>query len=269
VWSLIVLVVHFSMFPLPLYFRPMSLAAAAATVLFSVSDPQGDSLGDGGYRLPAARSDAAQLDLRTFTASDQDGKLQLRLTMGGVRNPDKAPNGFSLPVIDVFMGQGRGGQEKLGSTGFRSTPNRGWKYHLRVSPWTASLERDSSASNLPVLSGVKVRVQGASIIVDTGLPAGAYTYWAFTSLYDPLTPDGVAKPQTSANPLRLISIIPNAPTALEVLSPTSQVGLYATLEVPPLNEPVIETNPLLYTTIAGLILALVTSVWGLFSKRGR
>jgi C-terminal binding-module, SLH-like, of glucodextranase len=247
-----------------------SLAAAAATVLFSLSDPQGDSLGDGAYRLPAALSDAAQLDLRTFTASDRDGNLELKLTMGAVRNPDKLPNGFSAPVIDVFLGSGRGGAQKLADTGFRATQNRGWKYHLRVTPFTSTLEKDKSADDLPASSGVKIRVQGASILIDTGLPAGAYTYWAFTSLYDPLTPDGIAKPQATANPLRLVSAIPNAPQALEVLSDISQVGYYRSLEIPPLNEPKLETNPLLYTAIVGAALALVTSIWGLFaSKRTR
>jgi C-terminal binding-module, SLH-like, of glucodextranase len=245
----------------------ISAAAVAATILFSVSDPQGDSLGDGVYTLPAARSDAAQLDLRTFTALDQNDSLRLSLTMGRVQNPDKAPNGFSLPVIDVFMGTGRGGTEKFGDTGFRGTPNRGWKYHLRVTPWKTTLERDGSVPAPSTPDNIAVKVQGASILIDTGLPAAQYTYWAFVSLYDPLTPNGMAKPQLVTNPLRLISTIPDAPAALEVLSPASQVGLYVTREVPPLNEPVLETNPLLYTGGAGLVLALVTTIWGLFGRK--
>ncbi len=245
------------------------MLAAAATILFSVSDPQGDSLGDGAYRLPAARADAAQLDLRTFTATDRDGKLTLSLTMGRVQNPDKAPNGFSVPVIDVFLGGGRGGMEKLAGTGFHTSPGRGWTYHLRVTPWNTTLQENKKTGSAPDSSGVSVRVQGASIIIDTGLPAAAYTYWALVSLYDPLTPDGLARPQVAGNPLRLVSAIPNAPQALEVLSPTSQVGLYSTLEVAPLNEQKLEADPLLYTGIAGLVLTLVTTIWGFFGRSPR
>jgi hypothetical protein len=244
-----------------------AVAAAAATVLFSVSDPQGDGLGDGAYTLPAARRDAAQLDLRTFTAFDTAGNLELRLTMGRVQNPDRAPNGFSVPVIDVFLGTGRGGQERLADTGFKTTPNRGWKYHVRVTPWEAEVTKDSSAADLPDSSGVKVSVQGASIVIQPGLPARQYTYWALVSLYDPLTPDGVARPQAAANPLKLVSSLANAPSALEVLSPNGQLGGYATREIEPLNEPVLETNPLLYTALVGLVLALATTIWGLFGKR--
>lgn len=248
----------------------VSVAAAAATVLFSVSDPQGDPFGDGAYTLPAVRGDAAQMDLRTFTALDNDGKLELRLTFGRVQNPDLAPNGFSLPVIDVFLGSGRGGAQRLAATGFKTTPNRGFKYHLHVTPWSSSIARDKlSAGNLPDSSGVKVTVQGASVVIDTGLPAGAYTYWALVSLYDPLTPDGVAKPQASPSPLKLVTSLENPPAALEVLMPTSQVGLYATREIAPLNEAVLETNPLLFTAIAGVMLALVTTIWGLFTPKNR
>ena len=248
----------------------VSVAAAAVTILFSVSDPQGDPFGDGAYTLPAARGDAAQLDLRTFTALDNNGKLELRLTFGRVQNPDGAPNGFSLPVIDVFLGSGRGGVQKLADTGFQTVANRGFKYHLRVTPWAASAERDKrSAANLPDSSGVKVTVQGASIVIDTGLPAASYTYWALVSLYDPLTATGVAKPQPSPSPLKLVTSLVNPPAALEVLMPASQIGLYATREIAPLNETVLETNPLLFTAIAGVMLALVTTIWGLFAPKNR
>ena len=248
----------------------VSMAAAAATILFSVSDPQGDPFGDGSYALPAARGDAAQLDLRTFTALDHQGKLELRLTFGRVQNPDRARNGFSLPVVDVFLGTGRGGAEKLADTGFKTVPNRGFKYHLRVTPWTVNIERDKrSATDLPDSSGVKVNVQGASVVIDTGLPAASYTYWALVSLYDPLTPNGVAKPQSTPSPLKLVTSLENPLAALEVLMPTSQVGAYATREIAPLNEPVLETNPLLFTAIAGVVLALVTTIWGLFAPKNR
>lgn len=248
----------------------VSVAAAAATILFSVSDPQGDPFGDGAYTLPAARADAAQLDLRTFTALDNNGKLELRLTFGRVQNPDRAPNGFSVPVIDVFLGSGRGGAQTLADTGFKTTLNRGFKYHLRVTPWSSSIERNKrSAGNLPDSSGVKVAVQGASIVIDTGLPAASYTYWALVSLYDPLTQNGVARPQASPSPLKLVTSLENPPSALEVLMATSQVGSYATREIAPLNEPVLETNPLLFTAIAGVVLALVTTIWGLFVPRNR
>ncbi len=240
---------------------------AAGTILFSVSDPQGDALGDGVYALPSTVKDSSVLDLRTFTASDVNQKLELRLSFGSVQNPERAPNGFSEPVIDVFLNTERGGLEELGNTGFHSPPGRGWRYHLHVSGWNAQLETAKNApQNARVSSKVSVRVEGANIVLSTQLPSDAYRYWAFMSLYDPLSKNGVREVSSEASALKLSSNLQDAPTVLDVLSPTSQVGFYASREVSALNEPKLELNPLLYSLFAGLALSLMATIWGLFRK---
>jgi C-terminal binding-module, SLH-like, of glucodextranase len=244
-----------------------SSVLAAGTILFSVSDPQGDALGDGVYALPSTIKDTSVLDLRTFTALDVAQTLELRLSFGSVQNPERAPNGFSEPVIDVFINTERGGLEELGTTGFHTPPGRGWRYHLHVNGWNALLE---TAKNAPqsarVSSKVGVQVDGANIVISTQLPADAYRYWAFVSLYDPLSKHGVTEVSSEASALHLSSNLQDAPTVLDVLSPTSQVGFYASREVPALNEPKLELNPLLYSLFAGLALSLVATIWGLFRK---
>ncbi len=241
---------------------------AAGAILFSASDPQGDALGDGSYSLPSARRDAAQLDIRTFTALDNDGKLELQVSMGRIQNQDKAPNGFSNAVIDVFIGLGRGGNNNLNSSGFNTPPGKGWYYHIHVTPWVTTLKRDSSADGtaLPKSRTAQTSVSGANIIIKTDIPAGAYTYFAISSLYDSLSVTGVAQPQNQRSPLKLYSPIANAPSALDVLFENPQLGLYASKEVPALNEPKFETNPLLYTGIIGVALVLITTIWGLFDR---
>ncbi len=244
-----------------------SRALAAGTVLFSVSDPQGDALGDGVYALPSTLKDVSVLDLRTFTASEVKQKLELRLSFGSVQNPERAPNGFSEPVIDVFLNTERGGIEELGVTGFLSPPGRGWRYHLHVNGWNALLE---TAKNAPqstrVSSKVGVQVDGANIILSTQLPADAYRYWAFISLYNPLSKLGVQQVSSDASALHLSSNLQDAPPVLDILSPNSQVGFYASREVTALNEPKLEFNPLLYSLFAGLALSLMATIWGLFRK---
>jgi C-terminal binding-module, SLH-like, of glucodextranase len=242
-------------------------AMAAGTVLYSVSDPRGDALGDGVYALPSTVTDPSTLDLRTFTASDIGQKLELRLSFDSVQNPEHAPNGFSAPVIDVFLNTERGGIEELDMTGFHTPPGRGWRYHLRVNGWNAQLE---TAHNAPaearVSSKVKVQVDGANIVLSTQLPADAYRYWAFVSLYDPLSKHGIQEVGSEISTFRLSSNLQDAPTALDVLSSTSQVGFYASREVPALNEPKLELNPLLYSLFAGLALSLMATIWGLFRR---
>lgn len=244
---------------------------AAGVILFSVSDPAGDALGDGAYVLPAAKNDVSQLDIRTFTALDTNGKLELKIDMGRIQNPDNAPNGFSKPVLDVFIGTGLGGTSNLGDSGFSTRANSGWYYWIRATPWATTLRRDPNADlvQLPSSRTAQTKVSGSSIFIKTDIPAGAYTYYAISSLYDSLTPTGIAQPQPEPSPLKLISPLENAPSGLDILFENRQILLWASREVPPLNEPVLGRNPLFYTGLVGLALVLITTIWGLFgvSKR--
>jgi hypothetical protein len=244
-------------------------ALAAGAILFSVSDPANDALGDGAYTLPAAKTDVSQLDIRTFSALDNNGKLELQLQMGRIQNPDQAPNGFSRPVLDVFVGTGRGGNNSLGGSGFGTRPNSGWYYWIRATPYGVTLRRDPSADfvQLPKNRTAQAKVEGSSVVIQTDIPAGEYTYYAISSLYDSLTPSGVAQPQSEPSPLKLISPLENAPSALDILFENRQIVLWSSREVPPLNEPKLGTNPLIYTGLAGFVILLITTIWGLFTPR--
>jgi hypothetical protein len=244
----------------------MSFALAVTTVLFSASDPQADALGDGAYQLPlAAQAQISSLDLRTFTAYNVDGKLEFRLKFAALSNPQGGPNGFSLPHIQVFVAERRGGEEALGSSGFRTQAGRGWQYHLTATGWFAKLECQSSITNCP--QSVRTRTEGAEVVLETDLPVKAYAYWAVVGLYDPLAVDGLRQPVVQASPLELSSSIPDAPAALDVLSKNSQLALWPSREVPALGEVVVQTNPLLWTGLVGLCLTVLGVVLNLFRKR--
>ena len=252
----------------------MSFALAVTTVLFSAADPQGDALGDGAYQLPvAAQSQASSLDLRTFTAYNNDGKLGFRLGFAALTNTQGGPNGFSLPHIQVFVTERRGGEESLGSSGFRTQAGRGWQYHLTATGWFAKLECPSSITANATTSGsdcpqtVRTRTEGADIVLETDLPIKAYAYWAVVGLYDPLALDGLRQPVLLASPLALSSSIPDAPAALDLLSKNSQLSLWPSREVPALGEVVVQTNPLLWTGLVGLCLTVLGVVLNLFRKR--
>ena len=252
---------------LSLLLTGFSSALATGSVLYSVSDPQGDALGDGLYAFPSTLTDRSVLDLRTFTASDNAGKLELQLSFASVQNTERAPNGFSFAVIDVFLNTERGGIEDLAVTGFHTPPGRGWRYHLRVNGWNVQLETAKNApASARVSSKVAVQVDGANIVLNTQLPAEAYRYWAFVSLYDPLSKNGVKEISAVTSTFALSSNLQDAPSVVDVLSPVSQVSLYNSREVEALNEPKLELNPLLYSLFAGLVLSLVATIWGLFRR---
>ena len=241
----------------------------ASVILFSVADPQGDALGDGGYTLPASLRDAsgqnANLDVRAFTAKEVDGKLELRLSFAQLTNPQAAPNGFSTPSLHLFLAETRGGQEVLGNTGFHTPPGQGWQYHISASGWWVRLECAPSVSNCDA-TGLQAKAEGADVVIRTALPAKPYAYWAFTGLYDPLSMDGLRQPVAQASTLDLSSSLADAPAALEVVSKTSQVGYYGTREVPPLGELIATTNPLLWSGLAGLCLLVGGGMWSLLRR---
>jgi hypothetical protein len=172
-------------------------------------------------------------------------------------------------VLDVFIGTGRGGNSDLGNSGFSTRGNSGWYYWIRATPWAVTVKRDKSADlvQLPAKRTAKALVESSSIIIKTDIPVTDFTYYAMTSLYDSLTPNGIARPQFEASPLKLISPLENAPSALDILFENRQILLWATREVPPLNEPKLGVNPLLFTGLAGLVLVIMTTIWGLFSPR--
>jgi C-terminal binding-module, SLH-like, of glucodextranase len=248
----------------------MSFALAVTTVLFSAADPQGDALGDGAYQLPVvAQSQASSLDLRTFTAYNVDGKLGFRLGFAALTNSQGGPNGFSLPHIQVFVAERRGGEETLGLSGFRTQAGRGWQYHLTATGWFAKLEcpPNGAANGSDCPQTVRTRTEGADIVLETDLPVKAYAYWAVVGLYDPLAVDGLRQPVLQASPLNLASSIPDAPAALDVLSKNSQLALWPSREVPALGEVVVQTNPLLWTGLVGLCMTVLGVVLSLFRKR--
>jgi hypothetical protein len=250
----------------------VSFALAAATILFSLADPRGDALGDGAYTLPS-RIESSTLDLRTFSALSVGGKLEFRLTMDRVTNTENAPNGFSGPIFEIFLAESRGGDEALGPTGFLTPPSHGWHYRLSVNGFTSRLITSSKRAPISDPGAVapstslKVRAEGSDVVIDTDLPAGQYAYWAFVGVYDPLTPTGFKLPVERWTPTQLASAIPDAPAAVDVLSKTSQVGLYASRVVPAVNEPVTRTSPLLLTGLVGLCIALGTTLWGVLRRR--
>ncbi|UCH27526.1 MAG: hypothetical protein JSV66_07790 [Trueperaceae bacterium] len=105
-----------------------------ALVLITLSDPSGDARGDGTLLPPTApvyRSLSA-VDLLEVSLL-QDDTLGLSITMGSLANPLNLPNGFSIPIIEVYLDTVEGGSEELlAGSGLKMPPGTGWEYALRL-----------------------------------------------------------------------------------------------------------------------------------------
>ncbi|WP_343216477.1 glucodextranase DOMON-like domain-containing protein [Deinococcus aestuarii] len=190
--------------------------------LVSFPDPAGDARGDGGYVLPTrpAVSEPA-LDLRGFQAQPQGQGMRFTVALGRIENPWGARSGFSAGVTDIFVKTGVGGVRTLDHLRLNVTGTGGWAYHLRVTGFGASLRKVPEGGGPPTpLPAPTVRVEGTSLVIDAAVPPGDYGYWVTSSVYSPLTPDGVLRPVTSPGPTSLQAGRPGAPVPVDVLLPS-------------------------------------------------
>lgn len=196
-------------------------------------------LGDGTYHLPENLSvtDQNSLDLRNFTASDEEGKLSLEVGLGALSNPLKAPQGFSTAILDIFIKTRVGGSTTLGDTGFETPPGQGWQYHLHLSGFDRAFYRVPRLTPEKLnADDIKVSTSGTTIKVQTPIPAGKYEYWVTVSLFDPLTPAGLVTPVNDTNPYHLTSRLNNPPAPLDVLATGDQGRSYIQRTLPPVGD---------------------------------
>ncbi|GAA5511960.1 hypothetical protein Dcar01_00674 [Deinococcus carri] len=245
--------------------RVLTLLTAA---LLSFSDPAGDARGDGGYILPTRPAMSADaLDLRSFQARPQGGGMRFVVGLGRIENPWGAPGGFSAGVTDIFVGGGLGGQRTL--DGLRlNTTGGGWEYHLRVTGSGSTLERVPEGGGAPVrLPDPTMRVEGTSLVIDAAVPPGEYAYWVTSSVYSPLTPDGVLRPVTTPGPTALQAGRADAPVPVDVLSPSGDPAPYTQGTLAPVGR-TRDTRTLVLVGLGGLGLLLVVAATVRVWRRG-
>lgn len=245
--------------------RVLTLLTAA---LLSLADPAGDARGDGGYVLPqrpAVSQDA--LDLRSFQAAPQGAGMRFTVGLGRIENPWQAPAGFSAGVTDIFVGTGVGGEQRLDALRL-TTEGGGWEYHLRVTGFGSTLERVQPGSDLPLrLPPPTVRVAGTALVIDAAVPPGEYAYWVTSSVYSPLTPDGVLRPVAVPGPLTLEAGRADAPVPVDVLLPSGDPAPYSRGTLPPVGQ-TRDRRSLLLVALGGAGLLLVSLATMTLWRRG-
>ncbi len=213
----------------------LPLLAAAA---FALADPAGDAHGDGSYVLPTHPTvNADALDLREFGAQDAGDKMRFTVGFGAVSNPWHLSSGYSDGVTDIFVKTGLGGSYDLTGLNLRTAGAGGWEYHLRVSGAGAQLEQFVENGTAPAaLPTPQVTRQGTTLVIDSAIPAGQYGYWVTSSVYTPLSADGLLQPTTQAGPGNLQAARAGAPVPVDVLAPASDYSAYQTHELAPAGQ---------------------------------
>ncbi|ADV67824.1 Protein of unknown function DUF2223 [Deinococcus maricopensis DSM 21211] len=231
--------------------------------LISLPDATGDARGDGAYvlpRVPAITEDS--VDLRSFRAENAGGKLRLTVTLGALQNPYGAPLGFSSAAVDVFIKTRVGGAQTLSGTGFQAPAGDGWQYHYRVDGWGARVWFVPDGQREPVERQVRtnVRLSGSSVVLDTTIPAGKYSYWVTSSVYSPFTRDGTLAPTLSGADASLHAPRAGMPSPVDVIANGEQAQAYVTHVLAPQGE-VRDRRSVALLALAGVALLL-----GLFAS---
>jgi C-terminal binding-module, SLH-like, of glucodextranase len=235
-----------------------------AAALLTLPDAAGDTRGDGSYVLPTRPTlSASALDLRELTVEAVDGKLRLTIGLGAVQNPWNAPLGYSAGILDIFVKSRIGGNTTLSKLGFVTPPQQGWQYHIRVSGFASSLEfvPDGQSKPQPRAVNLNVRLSGSTVVLDTPIPAGQYSYWVTSSVYSPFTSDGLLHPGTGGGNASLLAARNNSPIPVDVISGGDQTKAYATGVLQPVGTTRDRRAVLLLAlAAAGLLLGLIASV---------
>lgn len=239
----------------------------AASLLFAQPDAAGDARGDGSYVLPTGlKITEANLDLRELRAEEVGGKLRLTVTLGALANPWNAPQGFSGVIVDIFVKTRLGGRQVLDQTGLNTPAGDGWQYHFRLdglhNRWWSVPEgsQNAEARREPLT----LKVEGTSLVLDTPLKAGQYSYWVTSSVFSPFTPDGLLRPGLQSGPAALASSLPEAPPVVDLIGAGDQAQAYLTRVLAPVGQVRDRRSlALLIAAGAGLLVALLASflVW--------
>ncbi|ANE44803.1 regulator [Deinococcus puniceus] len=260
--------------------------------LFSYPDPAGDARGDGGYVLPtrpAISGDA--LDLREFRAealgnaakkslpllqgtAKPSAGMRFTVGLGRIENPWGLPSGFSASVVDIFVKSPLGTVRTLGNLGLNVRGAGGWHYHVRVTGAGATLEGLPTAQESAAAVGQKpvpmaaptVTIEGTNLIIDTAIPSGQYAYWVTSSVYSPLSADGILRPSTGTDTSALQASRASAPAPVDVLAAPDDTAVYTLDTLAPVGE-TRDSRTLLLAAVGGVGLLLTVGATVLVWRR--
>ncbi len=176
-----------------------------AVAALHLQDPAGDAVGDGTLAPPTAPvyANTADFDLQSVTLTS-DPKLTVRVQLGAVSDAAGLPNGFSNPILEVYLDTEPGGaQQLLPGSSMAMPPKHGWEIALRATgdeAYAVEAQSGGSPASWPRLP-VTVDVQGNTITLHTQIPRpGRADVYALTGVYDPFTADGWRPLTSSVSP---------------------------------------------------------------------
>jgi hypothetical protein len=176
---------------------------------FRWTDAAGDGRGPGGYEPPEGGEFSADAwDLKSFEVQPSAQDVSFRFRMASLANPWRAPYGFSLPLVEVYMDinhlPGAGSEALLSGRPGAVDGRDAWEYALSVDGWGARLYQHRSGALPRLAARLPVRVSpGSGIRVDVprthlrGDPAA----WGYGVAVMGCHPPAPAEPSAACSPM--------------------------------------------------------------------
>lgn len=153
------------------------MISLALAVLLHFQDPIGDAVGNGSLQPPTAAiyRDLAALDINAFTLYDT-ATLSFALSFVQLDNPYGLPNGFSLPIIELYFEDTKAsaGSTTLLPGSMMSLPaGRSWHYAVKLTGDAALLYQgfnDEPPIELGSTHSILLELDTTTLMVTTSLP---------------------------------------------------------------------------------------------------
>ena len=245
------------------------LAFASVALAVTLPDPTGDAVGNGSLALPTApvyRRNA--FDLLSVEVQDAPN-LALDVTMASLDNPWRLPNGFSLPVIEIYLdtADDAGRTELLyGEQGSRMSLPAGvaWDYAFYVTGDAFRVFSGETGEPVDVTGevGATITREGTTLRLTTRLSRPAQEdLYAVVGSYDPLTASGwrpvtrTPSPGTLSSPTQVVRAVDVLADTLEAQEGAINSGVLPRPARRATRTP--QNSGWLLLSAAGLLLSLV------------
>ena len=234
----------------------------AVVALLTLTDPVSD-IGNGAVRPPTAAISRpiGALDVTQLEFYDTEA-VTFSLTLASLTDPFDLRNGFTFPVIEVYLDDysDTGSTSLIPGSGMRLPGGANWKYAFKLTGDTLQVFEATTDGWQEVLGQypTTVSVQGNSIVVSSSLPyPERFDAYGMVGSYTPFNETGWMPLSRTLSPWAYSSSSQTFPV-LDVIAPTFEAQRNALASgVLPVIKPPRPVNPWIFVMVGGILLALV------------
>ncbi len=123
-----------------LFFISFIVSAGDYQKIFSIEDPVGDDYGPGTYLYPTDdifKAEEGLFDITSFSISEKEDTYLLAFEFAKIIDPWQSKFGFSLPFIELYIDNQKGGSSELFRNGsnIRLNPRNPWDILITFNGW--------------------------------------------------------------------------------------------------------------------------------------